>query len=234
MIELNLLPKNLRRKKKKMDMPVIPILPVAFAVLAVVIVLQLVMIFWIRGKSVALHKLNRKFEELKPQSKTADDVAKEIQDMENRMAAMKSISKPPLDWAELMAGLNLAVVPDVWLSEFKPVAAQGKGQKGPGTLELTGYALGESEVATSTVAKFIDSLKNTNEFFKYFEEVELQDVRQQTMEKESVMAFKLIARFKTAAEPVKQEAQKTGPAKQKDKKAETAAQNVKKDETQKW
>ncbi len=66
----------------------------------------------------------------------------------------------------------------------------------PVSLDITGYALGESEVATSRVAKFIASLRKNRHFVLYFDDIELDDLRNEGVAKEEAMRFKLECRFK--------------------------------------
>lgn len=199
MIELNLLPKELR-KQKKIVLPDIPILPIAISAVAVVVAVHVILYVSVRGKRTQAARLEKKWEELGPQRRIADKFVEEIQDIESRIKAAKAVATPELSWAELMSGLNLAMVPDVWLSRFKIMFGKTKGKKqeegSPTALNLAGYALGKSEIATSTVARFINSLKEQEEFSKCFEEIELQNMRNETIDEEEVMAFNLICKFK--------------------------------------
>lgn len=199
MIELNLLPKELR-KQKKIVLPEIPILPIAISAIAVVIAIHIVLYASVKGKRTQAARLDKKWEELAPQRKIADKFVEEIQDIESRIKAAKDVATPELSWTEILSGLNRAMVPDVWLSRFKTVFGKTKGKKQeegtPIALDMAGYALGKSEIATSTVARFINSLKEQEEFSRYFEEIELQDMRNETIDEEEVMAFNLICKFK--------------------------------------
>ncbi|MCK4852391.1 MAG: PilN domain-containing protein [Candidatus Omnitrophica bacterium] len=208
MIELNLLPKELR-KKKKQDLPEIPILPVAVLCVIMVVVTHVSLCVFVKGRNVQAVRLKEKWEELQPQKKITDRVLKDIQYLEKRMKATETIVTPDLDWVELLSGLNQAMTDHVWLSGFNPVFERSRGKAGkktglPVTLTLTGYALGKSDIATFNVAKFINSLKLYEDFLKYFEEIELQNIRKEMLDGEEVMRFTLICRFKKAVGPVKE------------------------------
>jgi len=207
MIELNLLPKELR-KKKKVALPEIPILPIAIGVVCVLVVLQVILFGLMRSRKTRLRRLEKKWEQLEPQRKVINKVITGIKATENHVKVIKDIAAPEVDWAELLSGLNQSMIPNVWLSEFKPVfkkPQKGKKKTGlPTSLDLTGYGLGSGEIATATVAKFIDSLKKTEEFSKFFDDIELQNMHKQTLDGEEVMRFKLICTFKTKEEePIK-------------------------------
>jgi len=200
MIELNLLPKELRVARKKINMPEIPILPVASCVLALVMLLHVSALLATKFKLGTMRRVEIKWKEMQPAKTDAEKLSDEIDGLERRLKVTRDIATPPIDWAELLSGLNQAMIPNVWLSEFKPVlqSVKGSGKKQSGItskLELSGYALGK-EAATSIVGKFIDSLKQNEDFSKYFKEIELSGIRNQKFEGEEVMSFKLICVFK--------------------------------------
>ncbi len=204
MIELNLLPKELR-KKKRLALPEIPILPIAIGVVSVVVLLQVILFGFMRSRKTRLRRLEEKWEQLEPQRKVIDKVIKGIKGTESHVKVIKDIEALEVDWAELLSGLNQAMIPNVWLSEFKPAfkkPKKGKKKTGvPASLALTGYALGSGETATATVAKFIDSLKMVEEFSKYFNDVGLGSMHKQTLDGEDVMKFSLICKFKAKEKP---------------------------------
>jgi len=199
MIELNLLPKELRKQKKR-DLPEIPLLPVAAGIVALLLVIYVAAFVWTKGMGIRLNVLKQKWQEMQPQKKVADAVVQKSQEMERRLKVTTDIATPEPDWAELLSGLNQAVIAGVWLSEFKPVFKKDTKDKiartMPVALNLTAHALGESEVATSTVAKFINSLKKNKEFSKYFSEIELKKMQSQSIKGEEVMTFRLVCEFK--------------------------------------
>ncbi len=212
MIELNLLPKELRRKRKKRkaaELPKIPIFPITVGVLAALFVTYLVLMFLARSNRKLSVTLTTKWEQMQPQREKTDNIAKEINALDKRVEAMRKISKPELEWARLLGGLNQAVIANVWLSEFQMRTTRtGEGRGGqdiPVSLDLTGYALGKSEIAMSTVGRFMESLKRSRDFSDYFEEIELQNIRNAMISGDEVMMFKLICRFKAAEQPAQQE-----------------------------
>ena len=73
-------------------------------------------------------------------------------------------------------------------------------------LKLSGYALGSSESATSTVGRFIKSLEAEDRFMDYFSEIELVGVKGRVVSGEKAMSFDLICKVKEKrpeAKPVK-------------------------------
>ncbi|MFC1548986.1 PilN domain-containing protein [Candidatus Omnitrophota bacterium] len=218
MIELNLLPKELRRKRKRRkaaELPKIPMLPIAVGVIAVLLLTHVALMILARGNRKLAEELATKWDEMQPQREKTDGIAKEINALQKRIDAIRKIAKPDLDWARLLGGLNQAVISNVWLSEFSiATARQERGKKQvkeiPLSLDLNGYALGKSETAMSTVGRFMESLKRNKNFFGYFEEIELQNIRNAMISGEEVMMFKLICKFKGTKPPAAEKPKKKG------------------------
>ncbi|HNX91149.1 MAG TPA: hypothetical protein PKY78_07125 [Candidatus Omnitrophota bacterium] len=203
MIELNLLPKELRKQKQK-TLPDLPVFFISICVLVTVIAVHiLLVVVWAGGKH-RCSVLEKEWNDIQPNRMVVDKIGEQIKEIEKKIAATKELSSSGIDWVEILDGLNQAMIPNVWLSGFTPVLSGAKDKKsakktGMVTLELTGYAVGKSE-ATSVVGKFIDSLKKKEGFIKYFDEdIDLQDMHNQLFETEEVMTFKLICKVKSAA-----------------------------------
>jgi hypothetical protein len=218
MIELNLLPKELRKKKKKAAaMPKIPVVPICVGVVVLLVVTHILLIFLIKNNMGLSEKLQGNWSQMKPQKEMTDEFFNELNSLQRRVEAIRKIAKPGLSWARLLGGLNQAMISNVWLSEFKLTfktagrkLAMEKGK--PVSLGLVGYAVGRSEVALPTVGRFMESLKKNKDFSDDFEEIELEDIRNYVISGEEVMMFKLVCKFKTekpaAVEKKKPEAEK--------------------------
>ncbi len=202
MIELNLLPAELRKKKKRAEPALkIPVLPIAVCVAGALIVIHLWVILLVKNKRDLSISLREKWDQMQPQREKTEKITKGIDEFQERIRAIKRIAKPGLDWSQLLTGLNQAVIPNIWLSDFEVKFREkgGKGQKissSPVRLDITGYALGKSEETTSLVAKFITSLKRNKGFSVYFEDIELEDMRNLQIAGEEAMMFRLNCRFK--------------------------------------
>ena len=174
MIELNLLPKELRKVKKKVTaLPTIPVLPVCIGVVAVLIVVHLTFLLLINNNRGLSVRLTENWNQMQPQKKKTDAFFTELNNLQKRVEAIREIAKPDLSYAKILSGLNQAMVANIWLSDFKLTFTTGGGRKAkeeklPISLDLTGYAVGRSEVALPTVGRFMESLENNKDFSGYF------------------------------------------------------------------
>jgi hypothetical protein len=212
MIEIDLLPKELRAKKKTIGGEGVfdlYAMPAAAVVVFTALLVWVFIAFFEGGKSRRVDELYSKWEEIKPQKQRFDQLSAEIAEVEKALEFVKKISKTEINWSKLLGGLNEAVTPGMWLSRLN---LEGKGKTFdyksptdvPERLILTGYVIGNSEVATAGVARFIASLKETKDFEDFFEEIELLDMRSQELSGEDTMFFRLKCEFKkkeVVAEP---------------------------------
>ncbi|MFH1305874.1 MAG: hypothetical protein ABIH74_05700 [Candidatus Omnitrophota bacterium] len=202
MIELNLLPKELRkRKRQSVKMPKLPVLMLVIAVAAVIGVVQITLLVTLACKKRTLRRVEVQWEKMQPQREETERIAREIAALEKKVIAVRKIAKPQLNWTRLLSGLNQATISNIWLSEFELDFrdAAGKKRKGvaePVTLSLTGYALGSGEEATSRVAKFITSLKSEKGFSDAFEDIELENMRSREVSGKEAMMFIISCRVK--------------------------------------
>jgi len=207
MIELNLLPKELRKKRKR-QMPDIKPVPIAAGVAAVLVFTHIVLVLMAANDNNLLKELKAKWEQMAPQREMTEKIARETNELEKRVTAVRMLAKPALDWARLMSGLNQAMIPSVWLADLRvffngrPYNLGAKDQK-PTTLVLAGYALGRSEEATSTAARFINSLKGAGDFYGYFDEIELKNLKKVTVSGSEAMLFNLVCEFSKPKKPGK-------------------------------
>ena len=219
MIELNLLPKNLRRRKRRtstVQLPKIPVVPIALGVVAFLICAHILLVLLSFHSNAVYKRSVQTWKEMEPQRTATEEVINETAELDRKLNVIRGIAKPELDWARLLSGLNQAMMPSVWLATFDLVFAGNKKTSRltdisgpPEFLELTGYGLGTSQEATSVVAKFINSLKGQNDFAEYFKEIELNNMRSGNVAGEEVMIFKLDCAFaKLVAGPAEKEIKK--------------------------
>ncbi len=209
MIELNLLPEELKKvKERTLELPDMPVMSIMLGLTVVLVSLHLILFLFVsNGKNLTV-TLQKKWEQMQPQNAKTEEVARELSELENRGGAIRKIAKPKLKWTEIFSGVNRAIISNVWLSEMDVRYSQEikEGQLGdvmPLSLDITGYALGYSEEATSSVAKFITSIKNEEGLSGYFQEIELQSMRNRNLAGEEVMLFKLGCSFKKGPEDQK-------------------------------
>ena len=190
MIEINLLPKELR--KRKIELPDISFLPIIATVLGIVILVHLLFSLSVNLKTRGLRRLEKRWEEILPGEKSADEVIDELTTMRNKIDAIDNLIQGRMGWAKKLSELSSAMIPGVWLNRLwieKKVIyrKEEKAKKGGGdrgllkagpeeitikTLHLNGSVIVTGGEETAAVGKFMWSLENNPEFFADFSEIE--------------------------------------------------------------
>ena len=209
MIEINLLPKELQ--KKKIETSDISFLPIIGVVLGVIVVVHLLFSVSVNFKARALQRLEKEWEELAPGKKDADRVIQELTTMRSRINAIDELVQKRMSWAKKLSDLSDAMTPGVWLNrlwiEKKIVYKEQKTKGNEGgkaaaekttlkTLHLNGSIIGMGGDETAVVGKFMWSLENNPSFLADFSGIESAYMQQSKLKEIEVMEFELICYFK--------------------------------------
>ncbi|MFH1837470.1 MAG: hypothetical protein ABH862_05105 [Candidatus Omnitrophota bacterium] len=208
MIEINLLPKELRKAKKvSLELEKGPMVRVAVTILLLIAGFHFLVVFLAGQNRAESEVLTAEWNRMEPEREKTGMLTKDALEIEKRLDAIRSITDNKFDWTKLLNSLNNAVIPKIWLSElelkFEVLEKKGKGKiskKEPASISITGHALGSSQEATSSVAKFITSLKENKDFADCFSEVELQNMRTREIAGEETMRFILNCRLRSATD----------------------------------
>ncbi|MFH1799008.1 MAG: hypothetical protein ABH844_06735 [Candidatus Omnitrophota bacterium] len=203
MIEINLLPPEMRKKKKHLfqELPVIPLIPVCALGVGVLLIMHTALSFTTGENRKLLKKLETKWLDMQPEQEKINTIVRETNLFEKKALSLRRIARPDISWARLLKGLNKAVISKIWLSGLDLVYYDDAGRMQsmgdfPSVLKISGYALGNSEKATSITAKFITSLEMSKDFSDYFERVELENMQNSEFAGEECMIFELGCVFK--------------------------------------
>ncbi|MBN3038667.1 MAG: hypothetical protein JW869_04530 [Candidatus Omnitrophica bacterium] len=203
MIEINLLPSELRPKKK---------LPIDFdisnifqAKLVVVILVGIVLLHLLLHAAGVLS--NRRLVGLQAQWSQMTSKNQEIQKLQNELAAVnkkipmiEQLMEKRILWAEKLNRVSDLLVSGVWLDEFsireEVVESRGRTEITTKYLLISGSAASRTQDEPALIGIFMQNLKDDPAFAKDFKEIELGPIRKRLIEQTEVMDFTLICRFK--------------------------------------
>jgi len=199
MIKINLLPKELRRKRKPFTITKNTIY--FFIGCAGVVVFLIFLTILQQGRLKTLnHKIaeaERRKSQLKETILLVDalgDVKRKILD---RMSAIEGLDKDRSTWIEVLEDLSSRVPENVWLASFKETPAQAvspKPAEGDTTEEKKPLAQPNSKVIIDGYAYSINNLATfLTKLFKsnHFQNIELAFVKAVEIEKQKVFSFQL-------------------------------------------
>lgn len=182
MIEINLLPEELRVKAKSavVSKPAAEAVVVSKAktvmrfapvVAFVLVCLQIFLAGRTMVMSAKLRALNNKWQQCLPQQKILEKFNREYAILNQDTSAIKQLLKDRLVWAGKLNRVSSGLLPGMWLTELT---------LGPGNFSLRGSVVSAQKKEMTLINGFLDSLKKDPEFFGDFSNLELGSVQHRT------------------------------------------------------
>jgi Tfp pilus assembly protein PilN len=192
MIEINLLPEELRKKKSEsafnfnMEAEKLKFLAICgTAGILILIIMALVLGSFIRKSQI--NKLLAKEKNFSEKLSRIDAVNKEIAILKAKMTVLDQLTNRKFLWAEKLNQLSDLVLPGIW---FTRVYTDSESR-----LIIEGSVISKSEEAMASVGKFMKSVKDDQEFFRDFRNIKLESVQRKSKEERDVVDFKISLYF---------------------------------------
>ncbi len=205
MIEINLLPEELRKKEKiKLDLPEVPVFKILSTVLIVVISAQILLSTFAVYQKIEFIRTKKAVEKLINEDREIAARKAETLAMSNDLKEIKAMTERKFLWAVLLNALSDSMTKGVWLRSLsvatlaanEPTSKKkgGKVQKRR-ILNLEGSVIGSGQ-ETAIIGKFIQQLKESPRFGEWFEDIKLSAINQKKIKDFDVYDFVLIGIFK--------------------------------------
>ncbi len=189
MIEINLLPEELKPKTRKIGKVSIKsksflyLFPLVFAVLI------LVHICLAAGAIVKISQfsiLNNKWKKLQPQRELLNNLKKEYDVLASTAKLIEELNSRRNNWSEKLNRLSLDLPSGIWFNEITVSQKEF-------VLKASAVSLQKEEM--SLINKFIESLKNNTAFTRGFNNLELSSVQRKSIVGYDVVDFILTAKL---------------------------------------
>jgi len=196
-IEINLLPKTLRKKKrKKLDLPKMPkidvkFMPIAIGIVAALVGIQLLLNITLAVKKRSLKKLDAKWVIIEPKRKEMLAIKKEVHKYKDKIAKIGTLSGDRILWAKKLNDMSDSMVHRIWLTSVSLERFSGRQ-----LLSIKGNASSFGEDEAAIVGRFMKALKENKSFFNDFDEIELGTIQQKKLKGVEVMDFSIKCYFK--------------------------------------
>ena len=166
MIEINLLPEELRsRKQINLGLGrVIYFAKLGFIILAAIHLLLLFISLAYKYSAIRFEKTKSR---ISSQDIGAGSLAKEFMTIENRIKIISDLSKTNSHWAERLQKLSLALPNGVW---FNHIRAQS------GILDITGSVVSLKDDEVEALNKFLHDLKKDTSFYSGFKNIDIVSI----------------------------------------------------------
>ena len=191
MIEINLLPVEMRKKKidyVKLNLQMGNFKLFIGGIVAGILILMILVLSM--GSSVRKKQtLNLMAKEavIAPKKSQIEIVNREVMVLNNKMEGVSELTKRNFLWAKKLNELSDLVLPGIWFTRIHTDLDQ--------TFIIEGSVISKKEGAMAIVGKFIKSLRGHSSFFKDFSNIELKTVQRKNIDEKDVVDFRIALYF---------------------------------------
>ena len=192
MIEINLLPEDLRKQKKmdlKLDLEVIgKVKFLAGGVFAGIVIF--IIIFLFAGSSIRKKQiigLMMKEQAISAEKTRAEEANKEIIFLMAKMTELDEIIKTKFNWSRKLNELSDLVLPGIWFTHIYTDAED--------RLIIEGSVVSKKEEAMAAVGKFMKDIRKNEPFFKDFSDIKLESVQRKGTGDRDVVDYRIVLYF---------------------------------------
>ena len=195
MIQINLLPENLRKTSKKdfltkglFRIPSEIIIGVGGGLIVLLIVLDLLL-----GTAIAFKAAKGQFyiqrkKMLLPEGKTEQIIANELREARMKIEGIQEILKgPTLVWSQQLNGFSDLMAKGVWLRKLN---FEGKN------FLIDGSSVSKTHNEMERLQEFLSNLKKDPLFIKFFQDPKLQDEQHRQINALDIVDFSINAQIK--------------------------------------
>ncbi|MBL7069102.1 MAG: hypothetical protein ISS34_04520 [Candidatus Omnitrophica bacterium] len=212
MIEINLLPENLRKKKPIFQMPEIKITsaPIIIGIAVLLVLIHGLTMLTINLQRRAIDKMSVEWQREKIEKESIELTRRENIKMRRKIDAIEDLMSRKILWAKKLNQLSDLVIDGIWYTSLsidrKTVIVEPKEGASGKSMAMRRFATErvqipylsiEGEVSSSygdelaIISRFIDGLKSEKDFFKDFSNIELDSTTLHEIENVEVMKFNI-------------------------------------------
>ncbi|HNX82128.1 MAG TPA: hypothetical protein PKL77_08300 [Candidatus Omnitrophota bacterium] len=184
MIEINLLPPELRARVKKAEAagkPQYALLAIP-AIAAVLVIIHCVLLLIAVGKGYQLSSLNNTWKKLEPQRKAVDALKEEYNAYSADAKLITQIWQQSYNWSQKLNHLSLDLPSGLWFNE---ISFKNK------EFVLKGSVISLQREEVTLINKFLERLKSDAVFFKDFSSLDLGPLKRRELGTYEIIDFTL-------------------------------------------
>lgn len=192
MIEINLLPERLRKRKKlrslDLSLPLDKLM--MWSGIGVIGIMVLIVLVFFTGTLLRGHQISRlvhKEKKFAARFLQIESVNKEMAVVKAKMKALDELTKRKFLWAEKLNQLSDLALPGIW---FTAVYTDSEH-----SLIIEGSVVSKAEEEMASVGKFMKNLREDEQFFKDFKNIKLESVERSSNENRDIVEFKIALYF---------------------------------------
>ncbi|MBI4431897.1 MAG: PilN domain-containing protein [Candidatus Omnitrophica bacterium] len=190
MIEINLLPEELRKKEARFVFPAIASKKVLIRGLLVFFGVQLLLFLWVFAARLELVRVKAQTNALNRSLGEITRLKTDIAVTEGRLKDFRKVTARPFYWTTVLNAISDSVTKGIWLKSL----ALEAGAQNTRILKLQGSVIGPGQ-ETAYVGKFIKELKDNPALAPLFVSVELSTMSQRKISNYDVYDFTVVCMF---------------------------------------
>lgn len=196
MIEINLLPQELRKREAvKLALPGIPVKGALVGFFSVFFAAQLLLSALAFYRRAEISHVRKAVEILKAENREITHQKSEITFARTRLQQVQSITERKFYWSLLLNALSDSVTKGIWLRQFSIMETGGHPGATARSLKLDGSVVGPGQ-ETASIGKFIKELKDNPVLSELWGSVELATINQRKIRDYDVYDFTLACAFR--------------------------------------
>ena len=192
MIEINLLPEELRKKKSEFALnlnmePEKLKFWIGGGAVGILILIVTVLFLGSFIRKIQINGLLAREKNFSSRLSQIESVNNEIAVLKVKMNVLDQLTKRKFLWAEKLNQLSDLALPGIW---FTHVYTDSEN-----SLIIEGSVFSKTEEAMASVGRFMKNLKDDQQFFKDFKNIKLESVQRKNKEERDIVDFKIVLYF---------------------------------------
>lgn len=203
MIEINLLPKELRVTRKFFVLNKEFYISVGLGAGMILLAFFLFLLAIVGGQEMALTKTEKELGRLDSDRRGIKELKADIRFLQSQSQTAEGLLKHSLLWSKKMNQASDLLQSGIWLTKLelqsRSISSEKRELKGDAALLIQGRVYSRDREEAAVVGKYISALKGNEDFFKDFEDIRLENVQSRLLGGVSVSEFTLVCSLKTGA-----------------------------------
>lgn len=203
MITINLLPKELR-PRRKITIPAKCMTFIAGGIVVILIFIHILVAMMINREKGKLAFLKKEYERIKPEYERVLKLKSDKENLEAKIALMDKLMAQRLLWSKKLNQLSDLMPPNVWLSSLSIISRPEKQTVGGKEVTIDRKKLlirgktysGKGEKMLGQQGDFMRRIEGHEAFFKDFENVEFISTERETIGQAEIMKFEFTCQLK--------------------------------------
>jgi Tfp pilus assembly protein PilN len=200
MIEINLLPKELRVTRKLFVLNKELYISVGLGAGVILLAFFLFLLAIVGGQQMVLTRTEKELNRLDSDRKLIQQLKTDIRFLQSQSQTADGLVKYPLLWSKKMNQTSDLLQAGIWLTKLelqrRSISTEKQEIKEEAVLFIQGRVYSRDREEAAIVGKYISALKGNEDFFKDFEDIRLENIQSRPLGAVSVSEFMLVCPLK--------------------------------------